>query len=70
LSYQVSFRTRAATNPLWGDVQTVQASHNFSYNDANLLGKADEEAMLISDMHKDAMRELLRRLTAIKLNAK
>ncbi len=70
LSYQVSFRTRAATNPLWGEVQTVQTSRNFSYNDANLLGKADEEAMLISDMHKDAMRELLRRLTAIKLNAK
>ena len=70
LSYQVSFRTRAATNPLWGEVQTVQASRNFSYNDANLLGKADEEVMLISDMHKDAMRELLRRLTAIKLNAK
>jgi LPS-assembly lipoprotein len=70
LSYQVSFRTRAAANPLWGDVQTVQASHNFSYSDANLLGKADEEAMLVSDMHKDAMRELLRRLTAIKLNAK
>ena len=70
LSYQVSFRTRAATNPLWGEVQTVQTSRNFSYNDANLLGKADEEVMLISDMHKDAMRELLRRLTAIKLNAK
>ncbi len=70
LSYQVSFRTRTATNPLWGEVQTVQTSRNFSYNDANLLGKADEEVMLISDMHKDAMRELLRRLTAIKLNAK
>ena len=70
LSYQVSFRTRAATNPLWGEVQTVQASRNFSYSDANLLGKADEEVMLMSDMQKDAMRELLRRLTAIKLNAK
>jgi len=70
LSYQVSFRTRAATNPLWGDVQTVQASRNFSYSDANLLGKADEEVMLINDMQKDAMRELLRRLAAIKLNAK
>ncbi len=70
LSYQVSFRTRAATNPLWGDVQTVQASRNFSYSDANLLGKADEEVMLVNDMQKDAMRELLRRLAAIKLNAK
>lgn len=70
LSYQASFRTRAATNPLWGDVQTVQTSRNFAYNDANLLGKADEEAMLMSDMRKDVMRELLRRLTAIKLNDK
>ena len=70
LSYQINFRTRAADNPLWGDVQTVQASRNFSYNDANLLGKADEEAMLVGDMHQDSMRELLRRLTAIKLNPK
>jgi LPS-assembly lipoprotein len=51
-------------------VQTVQASRNFSYSDANLLGKADEEVMLINDMRKDAMRELLRRLTAIKLSPK
>jgi LPS-assembly lipoprotein len=70
LSYQINFRTRAVDNPLWGDVQTVQASRNFSFSDANLLSKADEEVMLISDMRKDAMRELLRRLTAIKHSAK
>ena len=70
LNYQINFRTRSVANALWGDVQTVQASRNFSYTDANLLGKADEEVMLINDMHKDAMSELLRRLTAIKITPK
>jgi LPS-assembly lipoprotein len=43
---------------------------NFSYNDNALLGKAEEEAMLNLDMHKDAVREVMRRLTAIKPAAK
>lgn len=70
LSYQINFRTRAVDTPLWGDVQTVQASRIFSYRDANTLGKADEEVLLITDMSKDAMHELLRSLTAIKHRVK
>ena len=44
----------------------MQSRRDFSYNDNALLGKADEEARLNSDMHTDAIREILRRLTAIK----
>jgi LPS-assembly lipoprotein len=51
-------------------VQTVQARRDFSYNDIALLGKADEESRLNADMRQDAVREVLRRLTAIKLTAK
>lgn len=66
LHYQISFRTRAAANPIWSPVQNVQSRRDLSYNDVNLLGKADEELMLYNDMRKDAVRELIRRLTAIK----
>ena len=66
LNYSVNFRTRAPASPTWSAVQTVQARRDFSYNDNALLGKLDEEANLNTDMRSDAVREVLRRLTAIK----
>lgn len=66
LDYRASFRTRAPASPTWSAVQTVQSRRDFSYNDNALLGKADEETRLNADMHTDAIREILRRLTAIK----
>ncbi len=66
LNYRASFRTRAPESPTWSAPQSVQTRRSFSYNDTDLLGKGDEEAMLNLDMHKDAVRELMRRLTAIK----
>ncbi len=66
LNYRVNFRTREAASPLWGSVQSVEARRDFSYDDKVLLGKAEEEARLNADMRNDAIREILRRLTAIK----
>lgn len=66
LNYRASFRTRAPASPTWSQPQTVQSRRNYSYNDSALLGKAEEEAMLNIDMHQDAVREILRRLTAVK----
>ncbi|HSI37558.1 MAG TPA: LPS assembly lipoprotein LptE [Methylotenera sp.] len=70
LNYIVNFRTREPANALWGPVQTVQVRRDFSYNDNALLGKLDEEAKLNTDMRKDAVREVLRRLSAIQLTTK
>ena len=69
LNYRVTFRTREANKPSWSSVQTIQNRRDFSYNDNALLAKAEEEQMLISDMHKDAVREVLRRLSAIQPSA-
>ncbi|HYN54056.1 MAG TPA: LPS assembly lipoprotein LptE [Methylotenera sp.] len=66
LNYRVNFRTRTSTEPLWSQEQTVRSRRDFSYNDNALLGKADEEARLNADMRNDAIREILRRLSAIK----
>lgn len=66
LYYRVNFRTRTPDSPTWSAVQTVQFRRDISYNDTLLLSKLDEENMLVSDMHKDAVHEILRRLTAIK----
>ncbi len=66
LTYRANFRTRAPASPTWSQPQTLQTRRNYSYNDSALLGKAEEEARLNLDMHNDAVREMLRRLTAIK----
>lgn len=70
LTYRVSFRTREPASATWSAPQTVQTRRDFSYSDSSLLGKAEEEVLLNNDMHKDAVREVMRRLTAIKLTAK
>lgn len=70
LNYHASFRTREPANPIWSAPQTVQSRRDFSYNDNALLGKLDEEAQLNTDMRSDAIREIMRRLAAIKLSAK
>lgn len=70
LNYRVSFRTRDASSALWGPEQVVQSRRDFSYNDTALLGKLDEEERLNADMRKDAIREIMRRLSAIKPVAK
>jgi LPS-assembly lipoprotein len=66
LVYLLNFRVREAGSPTWGPVQTLRGRRDFSYSDSALLGKAEEEARLNADMRNDAIRELLRRLTAIK----
>ncbi len=66
LNYKANFRTRAAENPVWSQVQTVETRRDFSYSDNALLGKAEEEAGLNIDMRKDVTREIMRRLTAAR----
>lgn len=66
LIYLLNFRIREASNPIWGPVQTIRNRRDFSYNDNALLGKVEEEERLNADMRQDAIREILRRLTAVK----
>lgn len=70
LNYKVNFRMREQSSPTWGQVQTVEVRRDFSYDDTVLLGKAEEEARLNADMRKDAVREVLRRLSAVKPSTK
>ena len=70
LDYQVSFRTREPANPIWKAPQIVQSRRDFSYSDDALLGKLDEEAQLNADMRSEAVHEMLRRLSAIKITTK
>jgi len=68
--YRVNFRTRETGSELWGPMQTVDGRRDYSYDDTQLLAKEGEEARLNSDMRSDAVREIMRRLSAQKSSAK
>lgn len=69
LNYEVNFRMREASNPEWNKIQTVKMRRDYSYNDQLLLGKGEEEERINKDMRSDAVREIVRRLSAFKVTA-
>ena len=66
LFYRVHYRTKAADAATWSQVQTVEARRDFTYSDANLLAKQDEEKRLNENMRSDVISGILRRLAALK----
>ena len=66
LFYRVHYRTKAAGAATWSPVQTVEARRDFTYSDANLLAKQDEEKRLNDNMRSDVISGILRRLAALK----
>ena len=64
LIYNLNFRIKNAANEVWGPLQTVEGRRDFSYDDTQVLAKSYEEARLRDDMQADAVREIMRRLTA------
>ena len=44
----------------------IQLSRILSYDDSRIIAKQQEEALLFQDMERDAVAQILRRMTAIK----
>ena len=65
LVYMLSYRARLATATEWGPEQRVEMRRAFTYDDTQLLAKSYEEARLSNDLHADAVREVVRRLSVI-----
>ena len=65
LIYQVNFRIRTAGSELWGPVQEVEIRRDFSYSDTELLAKDFEQARMTTDMHSEAVREIMRRTSLL-----
>jgi LPS-assembly lipoprotein len=66
LYYRVHYRTKLAGDALWGQVQTVEARRDYSYDDTQLLAKQGEEKRLNEDMQSSVVNSLVRRLSALK----
>ncbi len=69
LYYRVHYRTLLAGQSTWSEVQTVEARRDFTYSDANLLAKQNEEKALNKGMQDAVLNGIMRRLSALKRQA-
>jgi LPS-assembly lipoprotein len=66
LYYRVHYRTKSAQETLWSQPLMMEVRRDLSYSDKSLLGKEIEEKQLVEDMHKQVVRNLMRRLATLK----
>ncbi len=66
LVYQVTVRLRQDGEALWSAPRTVESRRDYSYDDLQRLAKETEEARLYNDMRSEAVREIMRQLSALR----
>ncbi len=64
LFYTVSYRLKDKGNKTWAHSQSIENRRDFSYADAEVLGKSYEEANLYDNMRSDTVRQIMRALSA------
>ncbi|HSI29008.1 MAG: LPS assembly lipoprotein LptE [Methylophilus sp.] len=66
LYYRVQYRTKIAGEPTWSLPLVMEGRRDYTYNDANLLAKQQEQKLLTESMQTDVLNGILRRLSALK----
>ncbi len=66
LYYRVHYRTKAADDRIWSLPLIMESRRDYTYNDANLLAKQQEQKMLTDSMQTDVLNGIMRRLSALK----
>ncbi len=66
LRFSISFRAYDPMQQEWLPAEEIVLLRNLSYDDAQVLGKEQEEALLYQDMRSDAVQQMLRRLNHAK----
>lgn len=67
LFYRLSFRLHDGKGKELLPAQPLELKRDISFNDAQVLAKDQEEAMLYRDMQADAVQQVIRRLNAAKI---
>lgn len=67
LKYEVSFRLMDADNNLLSKPQTVKVQRDYQFDRLNVLAKEREEQELRREMQRDAVQQILRRLSRISI---
>lgn len=66
LYYRVQYRTKIAGESTWGLPIVMEGRRDYTYNDANLLAKQQEQKLLTESMQTDVLNGIMRRLSALK----
>jgi LPS-assembly lipoprotein len=69
LVYRVSFRVADGRGGEYVPRSTVRLERDITYDDALALAKETEEQLLFRDMQADMVQQILRRLTAARIEA-
>ncbi len=66
LFYSVAYRLKDKSGKSWSRTQHIDSRRDFSYADAEALGKAYEESNLYDNMRSDTVRQMMRALAAYR----
>lgn len=66
LSYRVSLRAYDKQMQDWLPADEISLQRSLTYDDAQILAKEQEEALLYRDMRSDAVQQVMRRLSRAK----
>ena len=66
LRYRVSLRAYDKQMQDWLPADEISLQRNLTYDDAQILAKEQEEALLYRDMRSDAVQQVMRRLSRAK----
>ena len=67
LVYRLGFRVHDPKGKELLANQDIELKRDFTFNDAEILSKEAEESLLYRDMENDAVQQVLRRMSAIKI---
>jgi len=64
--YRVRYRIKTSDSETWGQENILEIRRDFTYSDANLIGKEEEERQLNESMRNDAITNLFHQIQLIK----
>ena len=67
LRLHITFRLQDNKGQDWIPQTEIVLKRDFSFNDTQVLAKDSEEALLYKDMQSDAVQQVMRRLSAVKV---
>ncbi len=67
ITYLIRFQLKGPQETLLLAPVTLHARRDYTFNDEQILGKEQEEALLYRDMLDDLVQQLLRRLASVRM---
>jgi len=64
--YRVRYRIKTSDSEIWSQENIIETRRDFTYSDANLIGKEEEERQLSEAMRNEAITNLFNQIQLIK----